>query len=154
MPVAERTARVTWEGNLIEGRGELTTQSSETLIGVPVTWAARTEAPSGQTSPEEMLAAAHAACYAMGMSATLDRQGSPPERLDVTATCAFDKREDGGYAITTMTLQVLGVVPGIDQATFERAAAAADETCPVSNALRGNVRIDLKAELGSNGATA
>lgn len=148
MAVAERTARVSWEGNLADGKGELTAESSHVLVGVPVTWGSRTEEPAGRTSPEELLAAAHAACYAMSLSATLDRRGTPPDRLDVVATVSFDRVGDG-FKVTGSRLRVQGRVPGIDEPGFQESARAGEEGCPVSGALRGNVDIQLEAELGS-----
>jgi osmotically inducible protein OsmC len=148
MAVAERRATVVWEGSLTEGQGQLTLDSSQVMIGMPVTWASRTEEPSGRTSPEELLAGAHAACYAMAFSAELGRRGTPPERLHVTATAAFDKVGEG-FRVTTMDLEVRARVQGMDQATFEQAARAGEEGCPISNAIRGNVDIRLKAELKS-----
>ncbi|MEX0992256.1 MAG: OsmC family protein [Actinomycetota bacterium] len=143
---AERRARAVWEGTLLEGAGRLSTQSSSVLSDQPVTWSARTEDPDGMTSPEELLAAAHASCYAMAFSASLARAGTPSERLEVTATCTFDKVGDG-WAVTTMNLHVVGRVPGLDQAGFEEAARTGEEGCPISNALRGNVVINVAAEL-------
>lgn len=94
--VAERRAHAVWEGTLLEGEGRVSTKSSPVLLDQPVTWAARTEDPGGRTSPEELLAAAHAACYAMALSGALARRDTPAERLEVTATCAFDKVGEGG----------------------------------------------------------
>ena len=100
---AERRARAVWEGTLLEGQGRLSTESTPVLSEQPVTWASRTEDPRGRTSPEELLAAAHAACYAMALSAALGRGGTPAERLEVTATCAFDKVGEG-WGVTAMDL--------------------------------------------------
>jgi osmotically inducible protein OsmC len=144
--MAERRARAVWEGTLLEGQGTVSTETTQVISEQPVTWAARTEDPEGRTSPEELLAAAHAACYAMAFSGVLARKDTPAERLDVSAACVFDQ-VDGGWAVTTMTLHVKGRVPGIDQAAFEEAARAGEEGCPISNAIRGNVEIHLVAEL-------
>ena len=135
-----------WEGTLLEGQGRLSTESTPVLPDQPITWAARTEDPGGRTSPEELLAAAHAGCYAMALSATLASRGTPAERLDVMTTCAFDKVGEG-WGVTTMDLHVRGRVPGLDRATFEEVARAGEEGCPISNAIRGNVEIRLTAEL-------
>jgi lipoyl-dependent peroxiredoxin len=143
---AERTARAVWHGNLQQGSGEVSTESSSVLIGQPVSWAARTEAPEGMTSPEELLAAAHAACFCMALSAELDGAGTPPERLEVAATAAFDKVGQG-WKVTTLDLAVRGAVRGADQTSFEEAARAAGEGCPISGALKGNVDIRVQAEL-------
>jgi osmotically inducible protein OsmC len=145
MAVAERRAQVTWEGNLTQGSGKVTVGSGA-LGELPVTWAARTERPDGKTSPEELIAAAHAACYAMAFSNTLNTGGTPPQRLDVRAVCSLD-RVEGKMKITTIDLQVTGTVSGLDQAGFEDAARKAEQGCPVSNALRNNVEIRLTAQL-------
>jgi osmotically inducible protein OsmC len=145
MAVAERQAQVVWEGNLTQGNGTITSGSGA-LGELPVTWAARTERSEGKTSPEELIAAAHAACYAMAFSNTLSTQGTPPQRLDVRAVCSLD-RVDGKMKITTMDLAITGIVPGLDQAAFEDAARKAEQGCPVSNALRNNVAINISAKL-------
>jgi lipoyl-dependent peroxiredoxin len=149
MAMAERTAEVTWEGDLLKGNGRLTLASSGILRETGVSWPARTEQAGGKTSPEELLAAAHASCYAMAFSATLARRGTPPTRLDVTATCLLDRKEGGGVQVTTMNLRVRGQVPGLDQAGFEAAAREGEQGCPISNAIRNNVQINLTAELQS-----
>lgn len=149
MAKAERRADVTWTGDLIHGKGTIKVGSGA-LTEQPVTWAARTEAPDGKTSPEELIAAAHAACYAMAFSNTLAKQGNPPERLAVTAVSTLDQ-VNGKWTITTMDLTVRGAVPGLDQAGFEDAARTAEAGCPVSNALRNNVKINLRAQLEAVG---
>ena len=145
---AERTARAVWQGNLVNGNGEVSTESTSVLVNTPVTWAARTEAPDGKTSPEELLAAAHAACFCMALSGALDKAGTPPERLETTATATFDEVGEG-WKVTTMVLQVKGKVPGVDAAAFEEAAQGAGEGCPISGALKGNVDIRVVAQLES-----
>jgi lipoyl-dependent peroxiredoxin len=144
--MADRTAETVWNGDLMSGSGMLSTKSSNVLTDAPVTWAARTESPEGKTSPEEMLAAAHASCYAMAFSANLGRAGTPPERLHVTATATFE-RADPGFKVSRMRLDVRGRVPGMDQSRFEEAARAAEQACPISNALRNNVEITVNATL-------
>jgi len=141
-----RTARAVWEGDLFQGSGRIWTESSEVLVGIPVTWASRAEEPQGRTSPEELLAAAQAACFSMALSNVLAKAGHPAERLDVRATASFDKT-DGGWRVTTMRLEVNGRVPGADEAGFQRSAEAASVGCPISRALEGNVRIELSAKL-------
>ncbi len=143
---AERTAEVTWKGSLFEGGGTIDLTSSRLASDLPVTWASRTEAPDGKTSPEELLAAAHASCFAMALSGQLARRGNPPERLDVRATATFDKVGEG-FRVTTMRLHVRGRVPGADEAAFREAADAAKDGCPISRALEGNVDISVEAEL-------
>jgi lipoyl-dependent peroxiredoxin len=145
MPLAQRRAEVTWEGNLVQGNGKVTTGTG-VLSAAPVTWASRTERPNGKTSPEELIAAAHAACYAMAFSHTLASNDFQPTRLHVNAVCTLD-RVEGGVKITMMELQVAGVVPGLDQAAFAHWAEVAEKGCPVSNALRGNVQISVQAKL-------
>lgn len=111
-----------------------------------VTWASRTEQPDGKTSPEELLAAAHASCYAMALSGSLARNRTPPTRLDVTAVCTFDRVGDK-WQVTTMELTVKGMMPGIDSSKFEEIAREAEASCPISNALRNNIEIKLSALL-------
>ena|SRR5438270_13278326 len=143
---AERRAEVTWEGSLIQGHGTIVSVGSGAVGNLPITWASRTERSDGKTSPEELIAAAHAGCYAMAFSHTLAQAGTPAETLTVNAVCAFEQVE-GGFKITTMDLDVGGKVAGLDQAGFEEAAHKAEQGCPVSNALRNNVQIRLKAHL-------
>lgn len=147
MALAERRARARWEGNLTEGGGTLSAESSGIFTEIPVTWAARTESPDSKTSPEELLAAAHAACYAMALSNTLAQQGNPPESLEIIATASLDPKEGGGVRVSTMDLDVKGRVPGLDGPGFDEAARKGEEGCPISNAIRGNVDIRLHASL-------
>jgi len=146
MVKAERRAEAVWEGNLIQGSGKVVSVGSGAIGELPITWAARTERSDGKTSPEELIAAAHAACYAMAFSHTLAQAGTPAERLLVNAVCTFEQVE-AGFKITTMDLDVRGKVPGLDEAGFEKAAQQAEQACPVSNALRNNVQIRVKAHL-------
>ncbi len=142
---AKRTAQAVWEGDLLRGHG--TVQGTGGGLGeVAVSWASRTEGPSGKTSPEELLAAAHAACFSMALSAGLGRMQKPPLRLAVSATATFDKLGDG-WKVTTMELEVSGKVPGISAAEFEAAARAASTGCPISGALKGNVAVSVRAKL-------
>jgi osmotically inducible protein OsmC len=142
---AERRAAATWEGNLFQGHGSV--QVGSGAIGeLPISWPARTERPNGKTSPEELIAAAHAGCYAMAFSNTLASGGHTPQRLIVNATCTFEQVE-GGFKIGSITLDVRGRVPGLDAAGFAQAAQKAEQGCPVSNALRNNVAIHVNAHL-------
>ena len=141
----ERRAAVTWKGSLTEGSGAVTLASGA-APELPVTWASRTESSDGKTSPEELIAGAHAACFSMALSNALTKAGNPPESLDVTATCTLD-RTDQGPTITSVTLEVTGRVPGADQDAFQEAANGAKEGCPVSRALTGNVDISVTAKL-------
>jgi lipoyl-dependent peroxiredoxin len=145
---AERRADVVWEGDLLHGSGTIVSVGSGALGALPVTWASRTERSDGKTSPEELMAAAHAACYAMAFSHTLAQAGTPAERLSVSATCTFEQVE-GGFKISTMDLDARGKVPGLDEAGFEKVAQQAEQGCPVSNALRNNVQIRVNAHLES-----
>jgi len=143
---AERTAEVTWTGDLMKGNGTTALRSSGLADALPVSWASRTENADGKTSPEELLAAAHASCFSMALSGGLARGGHPPERLDVSATATFEKVE-AGFRVTRMRLRVQGTVPGIDAAAFQEAASAAKDGCPISQALKGNVEISVEASL-------
>lgn len=143
---ATRTATVTWNGNLATGSGTVSAGSSGLYTDLPVSWAARTEAPQGQTSPEELLAAAHASCFSMALSGGLDRAGTPPDHLHVSATVTFDKVDDK-WTVTTSQLDVIGVVPGLDEAGFDAAVQAARDGCPISRALAGNVELSVSATL-------
>lgn len=143
--VIERTSKVVWDGDLIRGSGNVEFFSGG-LPETPVTWASRTEQPGGKTSPEELIAAAHASCLSMALSATLARQKHPPKRLTVTARCVLDKVGDA-YRITDMFLNVEGDVPGISPEDFYGAVESAKNGCPVSNALKNNVNIHAEAKL-------
>lgn len=147
MAQAERRADVVWEGDLVGGSGTIDAVTSGAFGGLPVTWAARTGADGGKTSPEELIAAAHAACYAMAFSHALAQAGNPAERLAVSANVGLDPKAEGGVEVTFSQLTVRGRVPGMDQAAFETAAAEAEKGCSVSNALRNNVEISVDAML-------
>jgi lipoyl-dependent peroxiredoxin len=144
MATAERRANVVWRGDLFKGSGTFDLASSEAARDLPVTWASRTERPDGKTSPEELIAAAHGSCYAMAFSNTLAEQGNEPEELNIRAVCTFDADQ---LKVTTMVLDVRGRVPGLDAEGFQNAAEQAEQGCPVSNALRGNVDIQVNASL-------
>ena len=144
MAKAERRAEVTWQGNLMKGSGTFDLASSGTMTGAQVTFARRIGNPEGSTSPEELIAAAHASCYAMALSNTLGEQGNDPEELNISATCTLDT---DSLKITTMVLDIRGNVPGVDEEAFRSAAEQAEQVCPVSNALRGNVNIQLNTSL-------
>src|SRR5256885_3433145 len=120
MPTAERRAEVVWEGNLTEGHGEITSTGSGAFGNLPVTWEARAGESGGKTSPEELIAAAHAACYSMALSNGLARAGHPAERLAVEATCTFEVGE-GGARIAGVALDLKAKVPGIDEEAFQKA---------------------------------
>ena len=141
--MADRTAHVTWSGSLLEGAGTITSVGSGAFGPLDVTWAARTEDSSEWTSPEELLAAAHAACFSMALSHGLAQAGTPPEKLDVDATVTFVP----GTGITKSALIVRAVVPGIEEPAFLHAAEAAKENCPISQALASVPEITLEASL-------
>jgi lipoyl-dependent peroxiredoxin len=144
--MATHRAQARWEGDLAGGAGRVSLDSG-TASDLDVSWRHRTEGGvGGQTSPEELIAAAHASCFAMALSHELGQAGHAPERLSVAASSTIEPK-DGGFAITKAHLEVRGVVPGVDADAFEQAAQAAGEGCPVSGALRGNVEISVTAEL-------
>jgi len=143
---AVRRAEATWSGDLTSGSGAVSAVSSGVFRDLPVTWAARTEAPEGKTSPEELVAAAHAACYSMAFSAQLGRNGTPPTRLDVSSEVTFAQVE-GGWKVESSQLTVRGEVPGISKEDYLRIAEAAKDGCPISGALKGNVELSVEATL-------
>ena len=135
-------ADVTWEGDLMSGRGRVKVASG-TFSDFPVTWEHRADRTHGGTSPEELIAAAHAACYSMAFSSGLSKAGHHPERLNTSAEVEFVP----GKGITTITLSVKGHIHGIAEAEFRKLAEEAKEGCPVSQAVKGNVELKLNAEL-------
>ena len=143
---AIRRAEATWSGALTTGSGMVSAMSSGSFADLPVSWSARTESSDGKTSPEELLAAAHAACFSMALSGALGRAGTPPERLDVSAEVTFDKL-DAGWRVVSSALTVRGVVPGMSASDFVAAAEASKDGCPISQALTGNVALSVEATL-------
>ena len=139
----ERKATVTWQGDLMSGSGIIDSVTSGAFGPLEVDWANRAEDAQGKTSPEELIAAAHAACFSMALSHGLAQAGSAAEQLETSATVTFVP----GTGITKSVLQVTGTVPGIDEDAFRRAAEDAKENCPVSGALKGNVELELNATL-------
>jgi osmotically inducible protein OsmC len=140
----EKTARATWDGDLVHGSGHVTTESGS--VDTNMSWSARAEEAEG-ASPEELIAAAHATCVSMALAAGLAREGTPPQRLETEATTTFDKVGEG-FKLTSIRLTIRGQVDGIDGVAFLEAAEAAKENCPISQALKGNVEISLEATLG------
>ncbi len=138
----DSTGRTHWEGDLFNGSGT-TSLDSGAAPPMQVTWKARTEEHGGLTSPEELIAAAHASCFSMAFSNTLAKNDTPPGTLDVEATATFVP----GEGITTMVLEVTGSVEGISEEQFEDLAETAKNGCPVSQALAGNVEISIEANL-------
>jgi lipoyl-dependent peroxiredoxin len=143
-----RFAEATWKGDLIHGSGTIEYVSSGAFSHLPVTWASRTEEHNGRTSPEELVASAHAACFSMAFSSDLAKNGTPATKLEVKAVITFEKLEPG-WRIVRSDLTVRGTVDGIDAAKFAELADAAKEGCPISNALKGNVVLGVVAELAS-----
>jgi len=143
---AIRRAEATWAGPLSTGSGTVGAVSSGAFNDLAVSWAARTEASDGKTSPEELLAAAHSSCFAMALSGALFRAGTPPERLDVSAEVTFDKLE-AGWRVVSSALTVRGKVPGMSAADFAAAAEQTRTGCPISQALIGNVALSVEATL-------
>jgi len=146
MADARRRAHAVWEGSLGQGSGTVTLESSGLGGVLPATWASRTARSDGKTSPEELIAAAHATCYSMALAHILGEAGTPPEKLETDAVCTFAPIE-GGFKIASVELSVRGTAPGLDAAAFAGAAAGAKDGCPVSQALKGNVDISVTAEL-------
>ena len=144
---AERTAKVSWSGNLLSGTGKIEFTGSGALAGADMTWASRSEPDDGgRTSPEELIAAAHASCFSMAFSARLAKNGTPADQLEVKVEVTFDQVE-GGWKVASSNIKVTGTVPGIDKATFERLADDAKDNCPISAAIRGNVELSVEATL-------
>lgn len=142
----EKQAEVTWRGDLTHGSGTIERVGSGAFGPLPVSWPARTGEEGGKTSPEELIAAAHAACFSMALSNGLAKGGTPPESLAVSARVTFVP----GTGITASALEVTGQVPGIAEDAFRQAAETAKENCPVSQALKGNVELTVSARLAGS----
>jgi lipoyl-dependent peroxiredoxin len=140
---ADRRAEVTWRGDLFGGSGVIERVGSGAFGPLDVTWASRTEEPGGRTSPEELIAAAHASCFSMALANGLAQAGNPPQQLSTSATVTFVP----GTGITRSALEVTGTVPGLDEAAFRDAAEDAKDNCPVSQALKNNVELVVAARL-------
>jgi len=141
----DRKAEVTWRGDLMSGSGRIDSVTSGAVGGLDVSWPARSDEPGGMTSPEELIAAAHATCLSMALSHGLAQDGHPAEELRTSATVTFQP----GEGITKIALDVAGRVPGLDENGFKRAAEQAKENCPVSKALASVPEISLAARLQS-----
>ncbi|MBA3366521.1 MAG: OsmC family peroxiredoxin [Actinobacteria bacterium] len=139
----ERRAEVTWHGDLMNGSGTIESVGSGAFGPLAVSWPSRAEEPDGKTSPEELIAAAHASCFSMALSGGLAKSGNPPETLSVSATVTFQP----GTGITKSAIDVEGNVAGMDETAFREAAEQAKENCPVSQALKGNVELSVHARL-------
>ena len=145
MSIADRTVQTVWEGALETGAGTLGNGSSGALDGQEVTWASRTEAPGGKTSPEELLAAAHSSCFSMALALTLGQHDATPEKLDITATVTLDA-VDGVPTVTTSAITVRATVPGLSPEDFGKIADEAAGLCPVSRLFAG-AKITVDAQL-------
>ncbi|CAN5386565.1 OsmC family protein [soil metagenome] len=143
----KRTADATWSGSLADGKGTITKSGSGAFSNLPVTWKARTVSSEGMTSTAELIAAALASCFSMALSHSLAQAGNAPAKLEVSATTILTM--DAGPKVDSIELNVRGTVDGIDQAAFAKAAEDASQGCPVSTALKGNVKISVNAELAS-----
>jgi osmotically inducible protein OsmC len=139
----ERKAEVVWQGDLMNGSGTIQEVGSGAFGPLDVSWASRSEEPNGKTSPEELIAAGWAACFAMALSNGLAKAGSPPEKLETSATVTFQP----GQGIIKGALTVRGAVPGLDEDGFKAAADTAKQNCPVSQALAGIPEVTLDASL-------
>ena len=151
MGAVQRTAEVVWNGTIARGTG-IASGGSGALHDLPMTVASRLGHPEGKTSPEELIAAAHAGCFTMALGSILAGQGTPPERLEVSAKVTLEA--SGMPAITSSDLNVVGVVPGSNPAAFDEAAREAELSCPVSRALRGNVQIRVHSTLDEVAASS
>jgi osmotically inducible protein OsmC len=152
VPRVQRVAAVTWEGNVARGRGKISAATGA-FDGLPYSLATRVERPDGKTSPEELLAAAHAACYAMSLAGELTRAGSPPEQLDVRATVTLDEVEDGSHRIVASELLARARVKEIDGAKLQQLAKTASDGCTLSALIAASAEVSVNATLegGSDG---
>ena len=147
MPRIVREAEIVWEGTTARGAGVVRAASSG-AFALPTTIASRAGDPEGKTSPEELLAAAHATCFVTSLGSELARAGTPPERLEVRCTITMDEVGELGHRIVSSALEARGEVPGCDTAGFAQAAEAADEGCPVSALVRASATVTVDARLG------
>jgi osmotically inducible protein OsmC len=141
-----RRATATWRGDLLSGAGTVTAATTGIFRDQPTTWASRIGEPAGVTSPEELLATAHASCFSMACSNILAKAGTPPTRLDVEVAVSADKL-DAGWTVTAAAITVRGIVPGATPESFAAAADEARDGCPISRALKGNVAMTVEATL-------
>lgn len=142
-----RSASAVWQGDLLSGSGTVS-GGTGLFTDLPTSWSSRTEEPQGRTSPEELLAAAHASCYSMAFSNNLAKAGFPPDRTDVRAEVTFEKQEIG-WTVIRSALTVRAKVPGVDQATFDQAAEGARVGCPIARALNPSIEVTVDATLES-----
>ena len=141
-----RRADATWSGDLLSGRGTVSAATTRVFADLPTTWASRIGEPAGVTSPEELLATAHASCFSMAFSNELAKAGTPPTSVTVSVAVTGDKLESG-WTVLSSAITVRGVVPGATEASFREAAEKAKDGCPISKALKGNVELSVEATL-------
>lgn len=141
----ERSASAVWSGDLRKGNGKISSTSG-VLNDTAYSFATRFEQAQG-TNPEELIAAAHAACYSMAFAGTLSRKGYQPQQIQTRAICSLSPQQPSGFKITKMRLETQGKVDNLDEATFQEIADEAEKGCPVSNALRGSLEIEVRASL-------
>jgi lipoyl-dependent peroxiredoxin len=144
---AVRRATAKWDGDLAKGSGQVSATTSRAFSALAVTWGSRTEAADGRTSPEELLAAAHASCFSMAFASDLAKNGTPPDRLEVVAEVTFDRVAEK-WTVVSSKLTVRGRVSGLDNSHFKAMAEQAKDGCPISRALVGNVALSIDAALG------
>ncbi|MER3408505.1 MAG: osmotically inducible protein OsmC [Thermoleophilia bacterium] len=141
-----RTAEASWEGSVARGQGTIVARSSG-AFALPYSLATRIGSPEGKTSPEELVAAAHAGCFAMSLASELTQLGHPPERLEVEATCVMDEVEGRGHLVVSSELQARARVPGLAEEAFRRAVERADAGCALSSLIRGSAQVKVEASL-------
>ena len=146
MPRVQREAQVTWEGNVARGNGAISAATGA-FEGLPYSLATRVEKPDGKTSPEELLAAAHAACFAMSLAGELARAGSAPEHLDVRAKVTLDQVEDGSHRIVSSELLARARVTGMNEASLQQVAEAASKGCTLSKLIEASAQVTVNATL-------
>jgi len=140
-------AEAVWEGDLMSGKGRVNSRTSGVLRDAGLSWKSRTETAGGNTTPEELLAAAHASCFAMALSNGLAKAGKPAQKLEVGVTVTFGPKQGGGFAVQESAIEVRGTVSGMDAGAFQKAAEAAKDGCPISQALKNNVNLNVRAQL-------
>ncbi len=145
MATFSRTVEVDWSGPIMEGKG--TAKAGTGAFSLPVSFPSRIGEPQGTTSPEELMAASHASCFAMALAHELQGRNAPPRSLDVSAAVGFDPKEGGGMEVSFSELTVMGDVPGLSAEDFQTAVSQASQGCPISQALKGNVEITAAGEL-------
>jgi osmotically inducible protein OsmC len=151
VPRIVREAEIVWDGTTARGSGVVSAVSSG-AFSLPTTNASRIGDPEGETSPEELIAAAHASCYVTSLGSELARVGKPPERMDVRCTIVMDQIESGDHRIVSSSISARASVPDCNEATFEKAAEDADAGCPISALIRGTATVTIDAVLDEGGA--